>query len=291
MKRYVRLETLALLLSMAFSVSTVRSQETETTSEQKAETQLRRAYLGDLAKQYTLTVESMETPLAFTEDALLFYSNPTKELGSTHGSTFLWLDGKRPLAACSFSIRRPNNSVGLEFSSFTEKTLECRRQGRLTWRPDRWNCEPLSITGAPAPASQASHRLVQMRALARQFDARCFDRRSGEATDLRLLPQPLYRYSDSDKGISDGAIFAYVISNDPELLLRLEAIESGGDLVWQGSFARMTSRQIEVTKDGTKVWEIENFYDKGRAYDRPYLETRAETSLGFDLFQQRQARE
>lgn len=281
-----RVVSLALLVFLAASAV---GQETDPPGEDEANTRLRREYLLDLARQYSLTTPPREQAFSLTENALLFYSNPTKALGSTHGSTFLWLDGARPVAACSFSIRRPNDSVGLEFSSFFDGPLECHREGQLIWRPTTWNSAPQEVSDGPEPAARAPRRLVQMRSLARQFGSRVFDRRSGEPTELRLLPQPIYRYEDKQSGVVDGAIFGYVISNDPELLLRLEAIRLNEDTqVWKGSFARMTSREIKVVREKQEVWEVANYYDLGRANDRPYLEARAETRVGFERFQQKQ---
>ncbi|QDV46479.1 hypothetical protein Enr13x_63880 [Stieleria neptunia] len=279
-----------LLVTMFGFISAVAvCQEVDPRSAEESATRVRREYLQQLAHQYSLASSSQEETFTLTEDALLFYSNPTKALGSTHGASFLWLDGKRPVAACSFSIRRPNDSVGLEFSSFVDAALECRRDGELIWNPRTWNSEPAKISGAPEPAAQATRRLVQMRAVARQFRSTCYDRRSGEPTELRLLPQPLYRYEDVNSGVVDGAVFAYVISNDPELLLRLEAIESNGTRVWQGSFARMTSRQLAVTTEKTAIWEVANYYDGVRSSNRPYLEAGAEGREGLEEFQRSQS--
>lgn len=52
-----------------------------------------------------------------------------------------------------------------------------------------------------------------MRALAREFKA-SVDLEEG-GTELRQLPQPLFRYESK----SDGAIFAFVLATDPEALL------------------------------------------------------------------------
>lgn len=45
----------------------------------------------------------------------------------------------------------------------------------------------------------------------------CFKVNKG--AECRLLPQPLYRFDAPEQGILDGAIFAFVVANDPDLLL------------------------------------------------------------------------
>ena len=46
--------------------------------------------------------------------------------------------------------------------------------------------------------------------------------------DLRLLPQPIYRYT-ADKGAVEGAVFALAYNSDPEMLVVLELTNPTGD--------------------------------------------------------------
>jgi hypothetical protein len=122
-----------------------------------------------------------------------------------------------------------------------------------------------------------TQRLTQLRTLARRFSADCYHPRSGEPTELRLLTQPLYRYEDDKAGILDGAMFAFVVSNDPELLLVLEAVKAGGGPAgWRYSLARMSSLKETVKLDGKETWTVANYYQDPHE-DRktgPYVETR-----------------
>src|SRR5262249_28266409 len=64
--------------------------------------------------------------------------------------------------------------------------------------PPRTPATRLAATpGAPPPAVSAPQRLTQMRALAREFSATTRDQNEAE-WELRLLPQPLYRYESTD---------------------------------------------------------------------------------------------
>ena len=54
-----------------------------------------------------------------------------------------------------------------------------------------------------------------MRDFAPRFSASCS--RNGATTQLRLLPQPLYRLADEKRKILDGGLFALVVSNDHAL--------------------------------------------------------------------------
>src|SRR5947209_7567407 len=91
-----------------------------------------------------------------------------------------------------------------------------------------------ALEGAEEPAQ----RLLQMRELA----AGCAvtkRERDDSASELRLLPQPIYRYEAAQAGVIDGAIFVFVQGTDPDLFLLLEARESGGKAEWQFAACRM----------------------------------------------------
>jgi hypothetical protein len=95
------------------------------------------------------------------------------------------------------------------------------------------------------------------------------------------LTQPLYRFEDEKAGVLDGALFAFVVSNDPELFLLLEAVSDGkgGAAAWRFSLARMSSLPETVRLDDKEVWSVPNFY-KDRAEDRktgPYAEAKVGT--------------
>ena len=68
-----------------------------------------------------------------------------------------------------------------------------------------------------------------MRDLAREFSGTTQDLEE-HRWELRLLPQPLYRYESTDPDVLDGAVFAFVTSagTDPEAILVLEARKDPG---------------------------------------------------------------
>jgi hypothetical protein len=96
-----------------------------------------------------------------------------------------------------------------------------------------------------------------MRALARDFTARTQDS-EGRHWDLRLLPQPLYRYESTDPDVLDGADFAFVTSagTDPEAILVLEARKPKGDNApaWHFGIARFTDLNLWVSHQGKNVF-------------------------------------
>jgi len=226
----------------------------------EAERLSRLKFLKEKAAERTLYRGAGETAaFPLTAEPVLRYANTERwDLGTSDGATFLWLDGTRPVAAISTSIRRPNDSAHHECTSFSSGPLEGRLAGVPVWLPKRGGllAQPLE---APAPADGKVQRLTQMRTLAARFAVTCYDSNTNEPRELRLLPQPLYRFESEPHKVRDGALFAFVITNDPEMFLLLEATANQG-LQWRYTLARMSSLPQKVRLDGTEIWSLTNFH-------------------------------
>ena len=61
------------------------------------------------------------------------------------------------------------------------------------------------------------------------------------------MSQPLYRYSNDDSAIEDGAVFAFATGTDPELILQIEAVAGADDaLRWRYAVTRRTSGGLRL---------------------------------------------
>jgi hypothetical protein len=149
-----------------------------------------------------------------------------------------------------------------EFESLSRgRTLIARDKDRVIWAPESVGVEFKAIAKAPKPAKTPAERLRQMKAIAEGYKATM----TGWAADnsdqeaLRLLPRPLYRYplkadGERDPELLEGALFAYTLGTDPEVVLVLEAIGTAEKADWQCSFVRATSGGLEVRRGGEVVW-------------------------------------
>jgi hypothetical protein len=239
------------------------------------ERQERLQYMKEKAAKFTLAREaSPEDLLTLQGVPILRFSNPERDSGTWDGATFLWLDGTRPIAAICFGIRRPNNAVFREHTSFSRTPLICIKSNSVSWAPQSGGLLNRELSKAPSPAEGAQVRLNQMRMLARRFSGTCYYKES--ATELRLMPQPLYRFADEKQGILDGALFALVVSNDAEMFLLLEA---QGDPTrqlskWHFSLARMSSLKQTIRLDDQEIWTVPAYYATPAAERKtsPYIE-------------------
>lgn len=229
---------------------------------------------GDFLKadldHYTIVAADRPTmPLAASEQPVLRYTNPVRASFSD-GAVYVWCEGERPLAAAVLSIRETGNVVR-ELVSFTERPLECRRDGQPAWKPKGGNLVDQSLVGALPPDKSDKRRLRQMREAAARFRV---IKKASPDVDLRLLGQPLYRYAAHDAGVIDGAVFAFVEATDPDFLLMVEANrgDAASPAEWRYTLARMLSGPVEVELDGKPLWRGEGFWTNPRSISDPYVE-------------------
>jgi hypothetical protein len=190
---------------------------------------------------------------------LLAWTNPTR--GDVSGGLFLWVEDERPIASGGIFLwlNEPSKELGREFHSLTTESLVAEFDGRQFWTFGRPGIEYQSLSAAGPAGHTRSIRLRQIKQSATRFDVRISDRDA--APELaRLLPTPVYRYADSDSGVIDGAVFAFVQGNDPEALLLIEIHSTGtGELAWRYSLARCTTWAVDVELDGKPVYHVPRY--------------------------------
>ena len=127
------------------------------------------------------------------------------------------------------------------------------RRGRPWPRESRSHRLP-SARRPPLPPGSGWHRCARS---TRDFSASTRDR-NDRLWELRLLPQPLYRYESTDPDVLDGALFTFVTSagTDPEALLLIEARKPSptDSPIWHYAPARFTDLQLSVRHKGNEVF-------------------------------------
>jgi hypothetical protein len=172
----------------------------------------------------------------------------------------IWPHKGRPVAMAS--IFPWNGNMCHEFDSLSrENKLIARDKDRVIWSPQTAGVEFKEVPRAPRPAKTAAERLRQMKAIAERIKATMTGWQADNADQepLRLLPRPLYRYDltnakEPDPNLLDGALFAYVLGTDPEVVLVLEAVGTADKADWQYALARATAGGLEVKLGDEVVW-------------------------------------
>ena len=106
-----------------------------------------------------------------------------------------------------------------------------------------------------------------MKEIARLFSA-SFEFNETRKEELRLLTQPLLRYSDSESGVVDGAVFSAAANGtNPTVMFLVELQEVGAMQVWRFAVAAMTDGGLVVKYDGKEVWRKAALHAPGKDFD------------------------
>ena len=200
-----------------------------------------------------------ETELPLHPTALLYYTNPVRT-NEQHGAIFLWTVEGRPAVFGSIwsALHRQqpgSRNVTHEWHSLLEASdVTARRGDKLLWTSDEPGIVWQSLDGLPSPASTRSSRLIQMRGIVRRLSVGI---ETSEESELRLMSQPLFRYAEKTPEAIDGAIFAFGMATDPELLVLLEVGEEAKSPVWRLAFARFGNQSMTVKDGEQKIWSCE----------------------------------
>ena len=141
------------------------------------------------------------TELELKPEPALRWSNPA--VGSIHGGVFLWTHRGRPAAVASiFKWFDPRDDMAFEVQSLSASRLVGFLGTNEAWHSTRAGVEFKPVPGAPpAPARTATTRLTQMRTMSNAFTVEKTDRDDDSKQRMRLLTQPIFRYSSPTEGI------------------------------------------------------------------------------------------
>ncbi|MCA9064765.1 MAG: hypothetical protein KDA96_16955 [Planctomycetaceae bacterium] len=204
--------------------------------------------------------DDQSRPFRMEEKPILTWTSTGDALWS--GDVFVWTsDGRPQVIGCvgSWPIDDSTRGIFEELHSLSTQPLaETALDSSLKWRSETAGVELKDIPDTTAPANDTRRRLSQMRRLTDRFKASMAINNGTE--ELRLLTQPLYRYSGESEAVIDGAIFAYVTTTgtDPEVLLLLECHKTEDKLKWVYAPARFTHRELWLTLDDSEVWRVAN---------------------------------
>lgn len=231
-----------------------------------------------------------DVELKLRDEPVFLWTNPTRyhgQEGATHGAVFLWT--YRGCAEVIGTIfvhpERGRLVVSHEFHSLSPAVIEpVRTSGSANrWSP-RGNLPRQAVAEVDPPANSPSARLVQLRSIARRFTAHSITLR-GERWNLRLLPQPAYRYQSDHPELIDGAVFIFASSagTDPEVILVVEAAKTADGPQWQYAVARFSDANLYVEYDAKEVWTSirggENAHDHNPSYTFRYYRDKVVDAL------------
>jgi hypothetical protein len=215
------------------------------------------AVLSKIAAGFEVRLDDKRKATREMEPALRW----TNTIGhATDAALFVWMHDGRPVAVGTVFVT-DNIVVGHEFQSLALGPVQARRGGKLIWKPKQPGIEFRPMTDAPAPGETARQRLSQIKSLARRFRAEAVKGppayQENDVRALRLLAQPILQYHDPEMPEKEGAIFAFAMDTDPDVLLLIENRDRDGKAGWEYALARTNPFLLNVWCDETLVWTQE----------------------------------
>jgi hypothetical protein len=256
--RAVRGASALLILQVLVWPAAQAQQDSPGTATKGKRDQLLEIYRTEAAGYTIYRDSSRKERVELQREPVYVWTNPVRSNGQD-GAVFVWTcRGRAEVLGTFFSYPSTGpRSLNHELHALATTVLDVTREGANTWTPEAPGIDPAPIAGAPAPARTAKLRLAQIRALTRDFSSSTQDDKE-KRWELRILPQPLFRYESTDPEVLDGAVFAFVTSagTDPEALLVLEARKpaGGGEPVWHYAVARFTDMHIWIRHKGKEVF-------------------------------------
>lgn len=191
---------------------------------------------------------------------------------ATDAALFFWMHEGRPVAVGTTFVT-DNVAVGQEFQSLALEPVEARHRGRTIWEPRQPGIEFRPMTDAPKPADTARGRLSQIKTLARRFRAEAIKSppayQENDVRELRLLAQPILQYHDADMPENEGAVFAFAMDTDADVLLLIENRIRDGISGWEYALARTNPFVLKVWCDKVLVWSrqrVDSTVDPAQPY-------------------------
>jgi hypothetical protein len=235
------------------------------------------------AGEYKLEIVGDEKAEAkLLAEPILHWSQPVR--GGDDGAVFLWtLEGRPAAIGALFVWPMANGQQGVshELHSFSPPEFVATWKSRK-WTPPKDSIVWQALPSAGVPAKTADQRLRQLRQAARAFQAESHDK-DDRTWELRLLPQPIYRYAIADPPagspgpeILDGALFGFVEGTDLEIVLLMQARQMAAGPQWEFGLARMSDFELKVKLADKTVWELgrARFDDSHGAYFAGTVESR-----------------
>ncbi len=173
------------------------------------------------------------------------------------GAMFVWTFEGRPVVIGGV-FSNPENDRRVIMHEFhalgPDRLFPNFRDSESKWLPGAGvTLKPLP--DSPNVAETPAKRMLQMRAISRDFTANSTDNEK-QRWELRLLPRPLYRYDKPQGDVIDGALMALVsdAGTDPEIILILEARKEADGTKWYYRAVRLSISDLYVNYKGERVW-------------------------------------
>lgn len=255
MRRHHCFALVAILISPTMHTASLPAQS-PATKENAVETieAKRQARMRAFAASHDVLSSGVKQKARLYQRPIARWSNAARR-GAVGGAVHLWILEGRPVATIGLWTYKDLKD-SYEYQSLAERPLTATRDDKVVWKATKAGIMFRSIPREKAPAKTKTLRLTQMRKIARERFSSVLGPGTGLDENLRLLPQPIYRYEALPPDVVDGAVFSFATGTDPESLLLLEVrkIDDKPERQWHYAFGSQTSGLVDGRLDDEVVW-------------------------------------
>ncbi len=215
------------------------------------------ATLNKLSSSFDVRLDERRLATRDAEPAIRW----TNTIGhTTDAALFFWMHNGRPFAVGTTFVT-DQTSIAHEFQSLALEPLVARRGEKTIWEPRQPGITFRPLPDAPQPDESPRGRLSQMKSLARRFRAQAIKSppfyQDEDARELRLLAHPIRQYHEPDRPEQEGAVFAFAMDTDVDVLLLIENRVRDGKAGWEYAVARSNPFVLKVWCDKVLVWSLD----------------------------------
>jgi len=189
-------------------------------------------------------------------EPILRYTDPQREFPDA--TLWVWTIDGRPALFSKLERMTQNRIQTWQFclSAVNDDRISVRFGQGIVWKSKAAGLKFQAMKDQPPLPKTTELRLAQMRSAARRFNASTTDGENMKE-EMRLLTQPMLRYSSEAQSILDGAVFG-IASNgtNPDALMLIQYRKSEGQLepILEYGFLGMSADEVTVTLDGVTVF-------------------------------------
>jgi hypothetical protein len=196
-------------------------------------------------------------PMLVSSPVFRYDDQPRRFLDAT---LWVWTDADRPVAFEKIeAMAQDRPQWGYCFTSVAAELLAVKWGDGREFRATAPGVDFQPLANAPSVPSRDTARKFEARKLVRDFSARILtDDRANTSESMRLLPKPIFEYSDLETKSFQGAVFGLTTGGtNPDLLILLEPREADGQLAWHYAIGRMTIGGVTLKYRDTTVWKVD----------------------------------
>lgn len=194
-------------------------------------------------------------PLERIDHPLMTYGDPAR--ANDNGTLWAWGLTGRP--RCFLELYQSGNNRREWIHAITLTSTDLVRvmapEGNQ-WTPQSHAWKPVPVEDVPVGGSERM-QLRQMKEIAGRLAGHEFWDPDNSRYELRLLVQPVHRYSDPGKELLDGTTFVLAHGTNPEILVFIEAAGPAPEKAqWQIAAARLGSAELHLRLGDREIWTV-----------------------------------